>query len=58
MKYAVITMLETEMSPRQLVDEIRSFLEFEPSTHTTVHSIVVLIDDATEVAVYDRKEEK
>ena len=58
MKYAVIVMLETELTPQNIVEEIVSNLEFDPATQTVVHSVVVLIDDATEVALYERKEPK
>ena len=58
MKYAVIVMLNTERSPQNILEEIVSQLEYEISTHTEVQSVVVLLDDATEVAVYDRKERK
>ena len=56
MRYAVVVMLDTERTPRNVIDEIVSNLEFDVSTHTEVQSVVVLMDDATEVAVYDRKE--
>jgi hypothetical protein len=54
-RYAVIVMLETEISPNTLVSEIVSHLELDASTQTKVDSVVVLIDDATEVAVYDKE---
>lgn len=54
MRYAVIVMLDTERSPQNIVDEVLSHLEYEPATHTVVQSIVVLLDDATEVAVYEK----
>ena len=56
MKFTVIAILDTEIPPSSLVSEIVSWLEFDPQTKTTVHSVVVLMDDE-EVAVYDRKEE-
>ena len=55
MRYAVVVMLDTERTPQNVIDEIVSHLEFEVSTHTEVQSVVVLMDDATEAAVYDRK---
>lgn len=56
MKYTVIVLIDTEILPSSLASEIVSWLEFDPQTSTTVHSVVVLIDNE-EVAVYDRKEE-
>lgn len=58
MKFTIIVILETERSPQSLIGEIVSNLEYDISTHTIVDSVVVLIDDATEVAIYDRKEQK
>lgn len=56
MRYAVIVMLETERTPQNIIDEIVSVLEFEPSTQTTIASIVVLLDDSTEVAIYEKEQ--
>lgn len=56
MKYTVIVLIDTEILPSSLASEIVSWLEFDPQTSTTVHSVVALIDNE-EVAVYDRKEE-
>ena len=56
MRFAVIVMLDTGRSPHNVLDEIVSNLEFDASPHTEVRSVVVLTDDGTEVAVYDRKE--
>ena len=47
-------MLETELGAQQIINEIVSTLEFDPATQTMVNSVVVLIDDGVEVAVYDR----
>jgi hypothetical protein len=55
-RYAVIVMLDSEMTPQTIVNEIVSNLEFDGSTETVVRSVVVLIDDATEVAVYDKEQ--
>jgi hypothetical protein len=58
MKYAAIVMLETDLTPQNIVEEICSNLEFDSAkNNTVVHSIVVLTDDATEVANYERKKE-
>ena len=56
MRYAVIVLLDTERTPTNIIEEIVSTLEFEVSTNSMVLSVVVLTDDATEVAVYDPKE--
>ncbi len=58
MRYAVVVMLDTGRTPTNVIQEVVSNLEFDVATQTTVLSVVVLVDDATEVAVYDRKEKK
>lgn len=57
MQFAVIVFLDTDASPETIINEIVSQLEFEPSTHTVVHSVAVLLDDSTEVGIYERKKE-
>ena len=54
MRYATVVMLDTDLDPKELANEIVSGLEFEH--RTTVRSVVVLTEDG--VAVYDRKEEE
>ena len=56
MRYATVVMLDTDLDPKELANEIVSGLEFEH--RTTVRSVVVLTEDGEEVAVYDRKEEE
>ena len=58
MRRAVVVVLETDCLPRNILHEIVSHLEFEPATHTTVHSVVVLNDDGKELAVYNRRRNK
>jgi hypothetical protein len=53
-KFIVIVTLETDMTPQTIINEIRSQVEFEPATHTDINSIVVPIDDATEVGIYEK----
>ncbi len=54
MRYAVVVMLETDLEPARLRDELIAALEFDHET--TARSVVVLTTDGKEVAVYDRKE--
>ena len=54
MRYAVIVVLETELQPEKLRDELVSVLEFDHEA--TTHSVVVLTDDGKEAAVCDREE--
>lgn len=54
MRYAVVVMLDTELPPQKMIEEIVSNLEFDPATQTAVSSVVVLTDDGEELAVYDR----
>lgn len=53
-RYAVVVMVDSDDGPREIVDEIVSTLEFEH--RSTVRSVVVLDENGTELAVYDRKE--
>lgn len=56
MRYAVLVMLDTEMPPETIIEEIRSNLEFDLfSTNTTIKYAIVLTDDGEEVAAYDRQ---
>lgn len=54
MRYAVVVMLDTEIQPQKIIEEIVSNLEFDAATQTTVSSVVVLVDDGEEVAVCAR----
>ena len=58
MRYAVIVMLDTERTPDNIIGEIVSNLEFDPTPATTVDAVVVLTDDGTEIGTYNRKEKK
>lgn len=51
MRYAVVALVETALRPKQLLNEIRSALEFDAAkTRTTVESIVVLTESGRTVA--------
>lgn len=54
MKFTVITILDTDLPPQTLIDEIRSTFEYDGSAD--IDSIVVLIDDETEVGVYNKEQ--
>lgn len=53
-RYAVVVMVDSDDGPREVLNEIVSTLEFEH--RSTVRSVVVLDEDGTELAVYDRRE--
>jgi hypothetical protein len=57
MRYEVMLVVESELAPRALLEELVSNLESldDPENASTVESCVVLMDDE-ELAVYDRKE--
>lgn len=55
MRYGVVVMLETELHPKKIIEEIVSTLEFDLPTATTVSSIVVLIGAGETAAVYHGK---
>lgn len=54
MRYTVVVMVETELKPGHLRDEVISALEFDHET--TTESVVVLTLKGKQVAAYDRKE--
>lgn len=56
MRYAIITIVETDIQPTDLVTEIRSLLDFDsPSNHTDVKAIFVLTEDGKQAARYEQE---
>lgn len=53
MKFEVVTVLNTDLPPQTLIDEIRSLFDYDNSAD--IQSIVVLVDD-TEVGLYDKEQ--
>lgn len=57
MAYIVVVTVDTWQTPQHIIREIVSTLEFELTTHTTVHAVVVLGDNGSEQTVYTRDQQ-